>query len=58
MNTYQRAKKRARDKAMEWQTTFNEHNYSYEELVERQEHFEKLGRRYGLLAEFRENGII
>lgn len=58
MNAYQKAKERARGKAMEWQTTFNEHNYSYEELVEWQEHFEKLGRRCGLLAEFRENGII
>ena len=57
MNKYQRAKQRARDKAVEWQTDFKNHNYSYGELVYWQEYFERLGRAYGLLTEFRENGI-
>lgn len=58
MNTYQRAKERVRDKAIEWQTTFNEHSYSYGELANWGEYFKRLGRRYGLLTEFKENGII
>lgn len=58
MNTYQRAKERVRDKAIEWQADFENHNYSYGELAAWNSYFEKLGKRYGLLAEFRENGII
>lgn len=58
MNAYQRAKERARDKAVEWQSGFYDHNYSYGELVYWQDYFERLGKRYGLVREFRENGII
>ncbi len=58
MNIYQRAKGRVRDKAIEWQADFENHNYSYGELAAWSSYFEKLGKRYGLLAEFRENGII
>lgn len=57
MNKYQRAKQRARDKAVEWQMNFCEQNYSYGELVYWQGYFERLGRAYGLLTEYRENGI-
>lgn len=57
MTKYQRAKQRARDKAIEWQENFCEQNYSYGELVYWQEYFERLGKRYGLLTEFRENCI-
>jgi hypothetical protein len=58
MNKYRRAKKRARDKAVEWQNDFCNHNYSYGELVYWQDYFESLARRYGLVKEFRENAII
>lgn len=58
MNTYQKAKARARDKAVEWQIDFNNHNYSYGELAYYGEYFEKLAKRYGLVKEFKENGII
>lgn len=58
MNAYQRAKRRARDEAVEWQSGFCDHNYSYDELVYWREYFEQLGKRYGLVREFRENGII
>lgn len=58
MNAYQRAKERARDKAVEWQSGFCDHNYSYGELAYCGEYFERLGKRYGLVREFRENGII
>ena len=58
MNKYQKAKGKAMDEAIEWQMGFDNHNYSYGELADFQEHFEKLARKYGLVKEFRENGII
>lgn len=58
MNKYQRAKERARDMAVEWQNSFCDQNYSYEELVYWQDYFSRLARRYGLISEFRENAII
>ena len=57
MNKYQLNKAKAQDKAIQWQLEFSEHNYSYGELYEFGVYFEKLGKRYGLLKEFRENGI-
>ena len=54
---YQRMKRRVRNTAIYWQEKFSEKSMSYEELAKAQSHFEKLGKRYGLLAEFRENGI-
>lgn len=58
MNAYQKAKGKAMDEAIMWQLDFNNHNYSYEELAYYGEYFERLARKYGLLREFRENGII
>lgn len=58
MNEYQRQKEAARQKAIEWRHNAGDHNYSWGELADWQYYFEKLGRRYGLLQEFRENGII
>ena len=57
MNKYQLNKAKAQDKAIQWQQEFSEHNYSYGELAKFGVYFEKLGKRYGLLKEFRENGI-
>lgn len=58
MNTYQKAKEEARNMAIEWQLDFCNHNYSYEELAYYGSYFEGLAKRYGLVKEFRENGII
>ena len=58
MNTYQKAKERARNKAKEWQMDFCNHNYSWGEIIYYGEYFEKLAKRYGLVKEFKENGII
>lgn len=58
MKTYYKRKEEARQKAIEWQLDFNNYSYSYEELADYVEYFYKLGKRYGLLKEFRENGII
>lgn len=57
MNNYQKQKEKARSKAVDWQLDFENHNYSWGELADFGEYFEKLGKRYGLLKEFRENGI-
>ena len=58
MTIYEQQKEKARQKAVEWQLDFNNHIYSFNELVQFQTKFTKLGKRYGLLKEFRENGII
>ena len=52
---YQRMKRRARNSAIFWQIHFDEYDFSLEEV---QAYLAKLGKRYGLLKEFRENGII
>lgn len=58
MKTYTERKEQARNLAIEWQADFVNHNYSWQGLSIAQEYFEKIGKRYGLLTEFRENGII
>ena len=58
MTTYQKAKEKARNEAIDWQMDFGNHNYSYGEIIYYAEYFEKLAKRYGLVEEFRENGII
>ena len=58
MNKHQRTKENARNKAVQWQNDFCNHNYSYGELAYWQSYFERLAKRTGLVKEFRENGII
>lgn len=58
MTQYAINKQRARDKAIMWQSMFGENSYSWGELFTFSDYFTKLGKRYGLLREFRENGII
>jgi hypothetical protein len=58
MSRYQKSKKEVRQFAIDWQADFSNHNYSYSELAVFQDVFFRLGRKYGLLREFRENGII
>ncbi|MBP5413556.1 MAG: hypothetical protein J6Y47_09935 [Bacteroidales bacterium] len=57
MATYQERKAAARETAIQWQYENMDYQYSYEGLIILQEYFYKLGKRYGLLTEFRENGI-
>lgn len=54
---YAARKEAVRDEAIEWQSSFYDHNYSYGEVLSWLTRFHKLGKRYGLLREFRENGI-
>ena len=58
MSKYQENKEKARQKAIEWQRDFDNHNYSWGELAYYSDYFERLAKRYGLVGEFRENGII
>ena len=55
--TYTEAKARARKLAIDWQHENSQTNISCGELAEAYERFNKLGKRLGLLGEFRENGI-
>ena len=55
--TYEMKKEMARQEAIDWQNTLFGDSRNYEDMQEATEYFEKLGRRYGLLKEFRENGI-
>lgn len=58
MNKYQRAKARVRDMAIEWQSDFENNDYSYSDLIYWEDYFRGLAKRYGLVREFEENGII
>lgn len=56
--TYAERKGDLIDKAIEWNYASGAANWSYGELATIQEFFERNGKRYGLIREFRENGII
>ena len=58
MNKYYELKEKARQEAIDWQLDFENHNYSWYNLMIYGDYFYKLGKRYGLLKEFKENGII
>ena len=58
MNKYQKGKEKTRNEAIDWQSDFASHNYSYGELAYFSDYFETKARRYGLVREFKENGII
>lgn len=53
--TYAEKKEYARNLAIEY--SYNDSAISWGELTRVQGFFEKIGRRYGLLREFRENAI-
>ena len=58
MTAYQKGKERARERAKEWQYAAADRRDSYGELVEAADRFRRLAERFGLIREFRENGII
>lgn len=57
-NEYRRLKEQARQAAQDWQAAISETSLSYGELSEQTARLERLAHRYGLVREFRENGII
>ena len=56
MNYYRQRKAKIREEAIDFQCS--EVALSYFELAEKQLYFYKYGKRYGLLKEFRNEGII
>ena len=56
--TYKDKKEWIRSQAIEWKANCSKHSYSYGTLNEMETIFTKLGTQYGLLKEFRANGII
>lgn len=58
MNKYQKGKARVIELAKEYQNSYIEgKQYSYGELAYWEDYFTRLGKRYGLLREFRAEGI-
>lgn len=57
MNNYQKNKAKAKEAAINWQSEIADKNLSYNELAKAGEYFNTLGKRYGLLREFRANVI-
>lgn len=55
---YQQGKERARAKAQEWQRTTAETSQSWGAVAFATNYLHKLGKRYGLIKEFKENGIL
>lgn len=52
---YKHKKDILREVAIEWQS--GDFNYAWDDLINWGNFFEEMGRKYGLLTEFRENGI-
>ena len=58
MTQYQINKEKARRVGIRWQLDFASQRYSYNELWHWQIKLEKLAKKFGLIKEFKENGII
>lgn len=58
MTTYKTRKDAARDAAIMAQQEAAEQSQNWEEVAETADRLERLARRFGLLQEFRENGLI
>ena len=58
MKTYQERKEEARQEAIEFLITLEQYDYDYLTLANKQIYFNKLAKRYGLIKEFKEEGII
>lgn len=59
MSRYEKGKAKTIEMAMEYQNSFAEgKSYYWSEVADIQSNLEKRAKRYGLLREFRENGII
>ena len=56
--SYESKKAIARNIAIEWQNNFCNFRYDFFDLSNWCDFFEEIGRKYGLLKEFRENGIL
>ena len=57
-NIYRIKQAELREEAIDWQMNEEQYSYSMGELLEWFEYFTTEGRKWGLLREFRENGIL
>lgn len=55
---YEIKKEEARQKAIDWQIEFSQNDHYMSEYAYYNNYFYKLAKRYGLIKEFKENGII
>jgi len=51
-------KEEAEQIAVQFQSWISEKNFSYGEIAEYSIYFDTLGKKFGLIEEFKENGII
>lgn len=58
INKYTRGKAKTREYVMQLQADLSENSTSYAELAEIQTKLKKLGTQYGMIREFKENGLI
>lgn len=56
--TYTQQKEKVRQLAINWQIEFSQNDHFMSEWAYYNNYFYKLAKRYGLIKEFRENGII
>ena len=56
--TYKEKKEKARQFAMNWQNNFYKMTYDWQAVIQWNERWQKIGRKYGLVKEFKENGVI
>lgn len=57
-SNYYIKKEELRDEAIEYQVEISENNYSLNEIIEIRNYLYDKGKRYGLIKEFKDNGII
>lgn len=58
MTQYEKGKQRAREKAQRIQIYNAETRQSWQQVADTCADFEKLGKRYGLIKEFKNEGIL
>ena len=58
MDYYQKKKQELREEAKEHQIQASEQNLSWWDIYDYLEHLETQAKKYGLIKEFRENGVI
>lgn len=58
LNSYRLKQFGVRDRAIAWQIQASKKNYSYFELIEWKQYWRKQAKTYGLIKEFKKNGII
>lgn len=58
MTYYKLRKAKLAEEAKEWQIQQSQNNFSWGEVAEKTTYFYKQAKKYGLVKEFKENGIL